>query len=480
MRLWETYYTVTSLDEAVRLLAEHGADARIMAGGTDLIIEIEKGLRKPNVLIDITRVHGLDSIKLGDDGLLHVGPMVTHTQAAASDLLQEHALPLAQACWWVGAPALRNRGTIAGNLVTASPANDTITALRALDATLILKSASGKRSVKIADFYTGVRRTVLQPGELIADIVFPPLKISQRGVYLKLGLRKILAIAVTNVAMVVDRDDAGVVKDARIALGSVAPTIVRAAEAEKALVGETLTEAIIAEVAQLAIKGGHPIDDVRGTAWFRSEEISALVQQGLTAIKADQPRLGLPEPEDMVKLYGKRRSWPHLKGETIAHTTDGDEPIQCVVNGESVSVTGANGKTLLRMLREDLKLTGSKVGCEEGECGACSIWLDGIAALACLIPAPRAHGACITTIEGLSTADAIHPVQQAFIEEDAVQCGYCTPGFVISAAKLLEEFPQPSREQIKVALSGNLCRCTGYYKIITAVESAAAKLNEPR
>jgi xanthine dehydrogenase iron-sulfur cluster and FAD-binding subunit A len=497
MRLWETYYTATSLDDVVELLGKHGDRARIMAGGTDLIIEIQNGLLAPDILVDITRLSGLDRIHQDEDGLIHLGPMVTHAQAAASELLQAHALPLAQACWWVGAPALRSRGTIAGNLVTASPANDTITALRALDARLMLRSARGTREVSLGDFYTGVRRTTMQPDELLIDIVFPALRDDQSGVYLKIGLRRILAIAVTNVAVVLTLDAAGSEGEgsnvtgpvkctgARIALGSVAPTIVRAAEAEAALVGDPLTGPVaftderIADAAALAAQAARPIDDVRGSAWYRNEEVVALTRRALESVRDGDVRMGLPEPKSMVKLWGRTRRWPRLSGPTIAHHTDGDEPIQTVVNGENVTVQGANGKTLLRMLREDLGLVGSKGGCEEGECGSCTVWLDGIATLACLTPAPRAHGAHIETIEGLVPEDGeegeLHPVQAAFVEEDAVQCGYCTPGFVMSAAKLLEEFPSPDREQIKTALSGNLCRCTGYYKIITAVEKAARR-----
>lgn len=479
MTLWDVYYTVTNLDDAIRLLREHKERARIMAGGTDLIVELQNKARTPSALIDVTRVAGLDDIRLGHDGLIHIGPMVTHTQAAASLLIQEHALPLAQACWWVGAPALRNRGTIVGNLVTASPANDTITALRALRARVILRSARGERIVPLSDFYTGVRRTVMEPDEMVVDLMFAPLNENQRGVYLKLGLRRVLAIAVTNVAIVLTLDEYENVTGARIALGSVAPTIIRASEAEAALKGAPLNEERIAEAARQATQAARPIDDVRGSAWFRTEEVSALVQRGLEAIYAGKTRLGLPQPEEMVRLWGKTKYAPKLCGPMIAHHTGGDEPIQCVVNGENVSVQGANGKTLLRMLRDDLGLTGAKPGCEEGECGACTVWLDGIATLACLTSAPRAHGASIVTIEGLVKDGQLHPVQQAFIEEDAVQCGYCTPGFIMSAARLLDEIPQPTREQIKTALSGNLCRCTGYYKIIRAVEKAAAKARNP-
>ena len=148
------------------------------------------------------------------------------------------------------------------------------------------------------------------------------------------------------------------------------------------------------------------------------------------------------------------------------------------VNGKSVSVDVEPRETLLGVLRDKLKLTGTKKTCDRGECGGCTVLLDGRAVYACLYPAIRAAGKKITTIEGLAEDEILHPVQQAFIEKDGYQCGYCTPGFIMSTVALLNQNPSPSSEDIKASLSGNLCRCGNYVKISEAVAAASQKLRK--
>jgi carbon-monoxide dehydrogenase small subunit len=143
------------------------------------------------------------------------------------------------------------------------------------------------------------------------------------------------------------------------------------------------------------------------------------------------------------------------------------------VNGEMFTILVSPQKTLLEVLREDLDLTGTKEGCSEGECGVCTVLLDGVPVRSCLLLAVDVRGRHVTTVEGLAQGEKLHPIQNAFIEQGAIQCGFCTPGMILSAKALLDSTSSPSEDEIRVAISGNLCRCTGYQKIVKAIQSAA-------
>jgi xanthine dehydrogenase iron-sulfur cluster and FAD-binding subunit A len=471
--MWHEYINAPTIEEVLQILAHKGEHARIMAGGTDLILEIERGVRTGiDTLIDVTRVPNLDRITIDEDEIIHLGPLVTHNHCVESRLIRARAYPLARAAWEVGAPQIRNRGTIAGNLITASPANDTITPLLALGASVTLQSIKATRTVALKDFYLGVRKTVMQPDEMLVDISFPAMATTARGTFIKLALRRAQAISIIDVAVIVDLE-ADLVKSASITLGAVAPTIIHAPEAEIYLAGRLLTDEVIDEAARLTMNTCKPIDDVRGSAAYRLEMVRVCTRRGLRSIRDGQEQAGMPtEP---ILLWGEQNG----EGGIWSTHQSPSAPIETTINGKQYTFNTGFNKTLLRLLREEGNLIGTKEGCAEGECGACTVFLDGRAVMACLVPAPRAHGAEIVTIEGLGSSlpageEMLHPVQESFIEHGAVQCGYCTPGFIMSAAMLLEEKANPTRNEIEQAITGNLCRCTGYYKIVQAIHDAAA------
>ena len=478
--LWQSYYTPESLDEVLDLLAEHREKGpRLLAGGTDLMVEIERSQQPPKIVIDVSCIPGLDTIWQDEQKNIHLGPLATHNQVVGSKLCVQKAFPLAQACWQVGSPQIRNRGTVAGNIVTASPANDTITPLVALGATLTLKSVRGSRAVKIDEFFKGVRSTVLEPDEMVVDISFPALSSYEIGTFIKVGLRRAQAISVVNIAVVLGMF-ADTITRARIAFGSVAPTIIRSFDAERFLSGKVMTQEVIDRVGAIAEQTIFPISDVRGSAEYRRYMVKTVTRHALQSLsQGTESDIFPPKP---VMLWGKTNgSFKPHEGGSVVHTVDKNEPISTTINGQPQAISGANGKTLLRMLRENANLTGTKEGCAEGECGACTVMLDGIAVDSCLVPAPRAHQSEIVTIEGLAQGETLHPVQQAFIDEGAVQCGYCTPGFLMSGANLMEERKRPTHDDIKQAITGNLCRCTGYYKILQALEQSCGVVSaKPR
>lgn len=467
--MYEKYHLVNSISDAVEILSQNPESTKIIAGGTDLMLEIERQQR-PNLkeLIDISRISGLDRISLDEKNQIHIGPMVTHNGCLRSGLIQENAACLFQACSQIGSPQIRNRGTLAGNLITASPANDSIPALLALDAKIELTSIHGKRIVELNQFFTGLRKTVLTNHEIVTDIFFSMPKSNSRSAFVKNALRNAQAISVVNVAVAYNLEN-GKIDQAKIALGSVATTVIRIPEAEEYLQDKEPSESTFHEAGKIAAKNIRPISDIRSSDEYRKKMVAVLVKRALWQSLSEEKNTFTP-----ITLWGKAVcSNQPLTSNTIHF--DCNEVIQTTINGKAYTFSDGLHKNLMDLIRENALLTGTKEGCGEGECGACTVYMDGVCVLACLIPAPRAHQADITTIEGIQIGERLHAVQQSFIDEGAVQCGYCTPGFVMSAVKLLEEKSKPTRQEIATGISGNLCRCTGYYKIISAIEKASER-----
>jgi len=225
----------------------------------------------------------------------------------------------------------------------------------------------------------------------------------------------------------------------------------------------------VATVAKTVAENLHPIDDIRATASYRTAQVRVMVGRALRTLRDGRERDRWPVwPVTLSAAVASRR------GSEFSRHHAPDTPIGATVNGSPVRAPGVS-MTLLDWLREGAGLTGTKEGCGEGECGACTVHLNGRAVMACLVPAAAAHGCEIVTIEGLAADGRLHPLQQAFIDQGAVQCGFCIPGFLMAGAKLLEERPHPNVEEAKLGLSGNLCRCTGYYKILAAVDQASGR-----
>lgn len=477
--MWNEYINVTSVDEVLDILSANGPRARIIAGATDLLLEMERGVRVGiETLVDITRIPGLDEITMDEEGVIHLGPLVTHNHCVASKIIREEALPLAQATWEVGSPQIRNRGTVAGNLITASPANDTITPLIALGAMVTLRSLNQERIIPLSRFYKGVRATVMKPDEMLVDISFPAMGRLKTGRFYKLALRQAQAISLVNVAVIITAAEPFTggngtiqVQQAAITLGAVAPVIIHAEAAEEYLAGRQLNEETIEKTALLTEQEATPIDDVRSSADYRKEMVRVCTLRALREIASGE--ISRNVPENPVLLWGNKKNGRVPLFETSSSHVASSGAIRTTINDRKYTFEGSYQKSLLDLLREDAGLTGTKEGCAEGECGACTVFMDGMAVMSCMVPAARANGAEIVTIEGVATGDKLHPIQQGFIDEGAVQCGYCTPGFIMSAVKLLEERPNPSGEEIRQSITGNLCRCTGYYKIISAIESAS-------
>src|SRR5438132_6200462 len=291
--MWKEYIQAAFVDDVLARLARLRERARLINGGTDLLIEIERRMRTPDVVIDVSRVVGLDEIRIEDD-TVRLGAGVTHNQVVAHPLLRERAYALVRACWEVGAPQIRNRGTLAGNLVTASPANDSIPPLWALGAHVRLHSVRGERTLALKDFFSGVRRTAMEPDEMLTDISFPLPSPNARSTFMKLGLRRAQAVSIVMVAVVLELDTAGIVRDAQITLGAVAPTIVAASDAQQFLPGRALDDTTIAEAARLAMQAARPIDDIRGTAEYRRDMVRVQVARALQHLRAGKERAGFP------------------------------------------------------------------------------------------------------------------------------------------------------------------------------------------
>ncbi len=271
-----------TLPEALALLAEQAPEARPLAGGTNILVDLRGGRgHAPKVLLDLGKVRELRGLQR-QNGHIIIGGGTTVTELLTHPVIAEHGALLRDAAAVFANPLVRNRATVAGNLVDASPAADTAPPLLALGATVQLASANGSRWVPLEDFLVGVRQTLRQPDELLVAVGWPTPGPKSASAYSKFGLRRADAISVLSAAVLLERDEAGRCLQARIALGAVAPRPFRVHPAEECLEGQVLTSEAIAEAAHLAAEAVRPIDDIRGSAAYRRRMVEVTVRRLLT------------------------------------------------------------------------------------------------------------------------------------------------------------------------------------------------------
>jgi len=271
------YVSAKDVAHAVALLGEHGAKARILAGGTDLLVELKHSVHNPQVIVDVSRLRELRTIAVAEDGL-HIGALATHGEIMASPIVRDMFPALVEAAHSIGAVQTRNLGTLGGNLITCVPSMDSGPTLLALDASLTVASAAGGRRMPLAELFVGPRKTSLKPGDLLVDIVIPKESLGKPAAFEKFGLRKGQALALVNAAAAFFVDN-GSFKAPRIALGAVAPTVMRAAKAEAYLDGRKISAEAMAEAGRIASTEAKPISDFRASADYRRDLIAVLVKR---------------------------------------------------------------------------------------------------------------------------------------------------------------------------------------------------------
>jgi xanthine dehydrogenase iron-sulfur cluster and FAD-binding subunit A len=465
------YIAVETIAEACGVLAGHEKELTILAGGTDLLIELRRGTTKaPKVILDISGVPELGGIDEAD-GSITIKPLATHTSLLRSALVQKFAPLLGSAASAIGSPQIRDRGTVGGNIMNAAACADTVPPLIALGATVTLQSKRGTREMALVDLFVKPYQTKAKPDELLMAIRFPKLPPGARSAFIKLGRRNALSISRMSVAAVLQMGSDGRITEARIVPGAAFPTWKRVPEAEQMLVGQKPMEKLFAAAGQ---KVSAEMVKATGRRWsteYKEPVIAVLVRRALE--QCTTVGRAVPSATQHSAKTRTLRSISHERGALGTARPTTELAITTTINGRSHTLTTAANRTLLDLLRDQLGLLGTKCGCEIGECGACTVLLDGEPVNSCLVLAPQIDGREVVTVEGLAQDGKLHPLQESFLDHDAVHCGFCTPGMLLSAKALLDWNPRPTETEIRTAISGNLCRCTGYQQIVQAITKAA-------
>jgi len=456
-----------SATEATRLLAELGDQALVLAGGTTAALS-----RDPRIttLLDITRM-GHDTIE-ATAGEVSIG-----CNARIQDLVEHPAVltlwkgMLGEAAGGVGSLPIRNAVRVGGNAVALFRWSDPPVAYLAMGALFDVVGATGERTLRAEEFFERHPRQVLGQDELLIRVRIPVPQGACGGAFVKLA-RTAFDLAVVDAAVTV-RMEGERCLDARVVVGATRSLPWRAKEAEEMRRGQKLEPRLIQRAARAARAATQTAGDVRTSAELRKRWVEVGVGRALQ--RAHQAaRLG---PGSALPVLAERPGGELAAG--LPRDPGGSDGawigLQAQVNGQPVCFRAGPGEELLRVLRRE-GLSSVKRGCQQGDCGACTVLVDGRAQRACLLLAAQVQGRSITTVEALGSPEKPHPLQAAFVEHGAIQCGFCTPGMLLAAEALLCQNPAPSADQVRGALDGNLCRCTGYKKIVEAVMDAAERM----
>jgi len=468
------YYQPQSLDEAFGLMEKYEGRARYVAGGTDAMIRVKQNIWQPEALISLRWIADLCGIKKTGSfkaRVLRIGSMTLWQEIETDPLVASHCPALADAAPMVANPQIRNVATVGGNLCNAAPSADGAPPLMVMEAVLIIAGPHGEREVPISEFFKGPGQHCMQPDEVLTAIVIPELPMHTGMAFLKSG-RVTQDIAVANVAVCIEMAD-GICKKCRVAAGAVGPVPMELQGVESFVEGKEITQDLLLEIQDKAAGEVTPITDVRSTENYRRTITGVMVKRALEqalnqakqessqdhAVSGTEPKK-VASPEPTAGLY--------------------DSPLRKLVrfnlNGQAVEAEVMSHKMLSNVLRDTFEFTGTKEGCGQGECGACTVLVDGESVNSCLYPAFEVDGKTVTTIEGLvGEGNRLDPIQTAFVENGGIQCGFCTPGMIMSTKAMLKRNAHPTEEEIRKGISGNLCRCTGYVQIVESIKQATLK-----
>ena len=409
-------------------------------------MQLRAGVIEPELVVDLKKIPELHEIT-AENGGYRVGAAVSGAELGEHPEVRRLWPGVVEAVELIGSTQIQGRATMVGNMCNASPAADSVPALIAAGAIVAVIGPGGRREAPVEELCIAPGKTSLAPGEIVTSVLLPARPPRSGDAYLRFIPRTEMDIAVVGAGVSLTLDQDGSCTAARVGLGAVAA---------RPLAGD---------------RSGRGADRQQG----RSGGARAAGERGFRRLPADRRQArhqGIPD-------QGRRRAGA-ARGRDRARACEGalmaKVHVTTTINGDAVEFLCDPEQTLLDVLRDELQLTGSKEGCASGDCGACSVMLDGRLVCACLVLGAEAEGRAVETIEGMAQGDQLHPLQQKFLEHAALQCGVCTPGFLVAAKALLDRNPDPSETEVRYWLAGNLCRCTGYDKIVRAVLDTAAEM----